>query len=75
MGKDYRANTLQFIVKLELGNLHVSDYTRKFDDYHSFGKTEISEKFATYLFLMAIRCGPSREDLMSAYSIGKLNSL
>jgi hypothetical protein len=37
--------------------LDISDYTRKFNDYHSFWKTEISEKLATYLFVMGLRCG------------------
>ena len=34
--KDYRAENLNLLVKLEQGNSDVPDYTRKFNDYNSF---------------------------------------
>jgi hypothetical protein len=60
---------------LEQGNSSVPDYTRKFNDYYSFWKPEVSEKFGTYLYIMGLRFGPLRADLMSACSLGKFNSL
>ncbi len=41
--KDYQAENLNLLVKLEQGNSSVPDYTRKFNDYHSFWKSEISK--------------------------------
>jgi hypothetical protein len=73
--KDYQAENLNLLVKLEQGNSDVPDYTRKFNDYYSFWKPEVSEKFGTYLYIMGLRSGPLRADLMSAYSLGKFNSL
>ncbi len=63
------------LVKLEQGNLDVADYIRKFNDYHSVWKSEICEIFGNYLYIMGLRSGPLRADLMLAYSLGKLNSL
>ncbi len=40
-----------------------------------FCKPEVSEKNGTYLYIMSLRSGPFRADLMSAYSLGKFNSL
>jgi len=73
--KDYQAENSNMLVKLEQGNLDVSDYTRKFNDYHSFWKAEISETFTSYLFIMGLRFEPLRADLISAYSLGKFNCL
>jgi hypothetical protein len=73
--KDYQIDNLNMLVRLEQGNSNVPDYTREFNDYHSFWKSDISEKFGTYLYTMGLRYGPLRVDLMSAYSIGKFNSL
>jgi hypothetical protein len=42
--KDYQAENLNLLVKMKQGNSDVPDYTRKFNDYHSFWKSEISEK-------------------------------
>jgi len=42
--KDYQAENLNLLVKLEHGNSDVPDYTRKFNDYYSFLKPEVSEK-------------------------------
>ena len=57
--KNYQAENLNFIVKLEQGNSDVPDYTRKFtDDYHSFWKSEISEKTGTYLYIMGLHSEP-----------------
>jgi len=60
---------------LEQGNSDVPDYTRKFNDYYSFWKPEVSENVGTYLYIMGLRSGPLRADLMSAYSLVKFNSL
>jgi hypothetical protein len=73
--KDYQAENLNFLVKLEQGNSNVPDYTRNFNDYHSFWKSEISKKNGTYLYIMGLRSGPLRAPLMSAYFLGKFNSL
>ena len=75
MIKDYQAENLNLLIKLEQGNLDVPDYTRKFNDYYIFWKPEVSDKFGTYLYIMGFRSGPLRADLMSAYSLGKCNSL
>ena len=48
---------------------------RKFNDYHNFWKSEIFENVGTYLYIVGLRSGPLRADLMSAYSLGKFNSL
>jgi hypothetical protein len=61
--------------KLNKGNLDISDYTQKFNDYHSFWKSEISVKFATYLHIMGLHYGPLRGDLMLAYSLVKFKCL
>jgi hypothetical protein len=73
--KDYQAENLNLLVKLEQGNLDVPEYTRKFNDYYKFWKPEVSEIFGTYLYIMGLRSGPLRADLMSAYSLGQFNSL
>jgi hypothetical protein len=73
--KDYQAENLNLLVKLEQGNSDAPDYTRKFNDYRSFWKFEISETFGTYLYIMGLRSGSLRADFMSAYSLGKFNSL
>ena len=75
MIKDYQAENLIFLVKLEQGHSDVPDYTRRFNDYYSFWKPKVSEKFGTYLYIMGLRFGPLRADLMSADSLGKFNSL
>ena len=75
MIKDYQAGNLNLLVKLEQGNSDVPEYTRKFNDYYSFRKPEVSEKSGTYLYIMCLRSGPLRADLISAYSLGKFNSL
>jgi hypothetical protein len=36
--KDYQTENLNLLVELEHGSLDVPDYTRKFNDYHSFWK-------------------------------------
>jgi hypothetical protein len=60
---------------MEQGNVVIPDYTRKFNDYHSFWKSEISEKIGTYLYTMGLRSGPLRADLMLSYSLGKFKCL
>ncbi len=60
---------------MEQSNSDVSDYTQKFNDYYIFWKPEVFGKFGTYLYIMGLRSGPLRADLMSAYSLGKFNSL
>ncbi len=75
MIKDYQAENLNLLVKLEQGNSDVPDYARKFNDYYSCWKPEVSEKNGTYLYIMGLRFGPLRADLMSAYSLGIFNSL
>jgi hypothetical protein len=37
--KDYQAENLKLLAKLEEGNSDVPDYTRKFNDYYSFQET------------------------------------
>jgi hypothetical protein len=73
--KDYQIENLNLLVKLEQGNSDVPDYIRKFNDYHSFMKSKISEKFGTYLYITGLRSGPLRADLMFAFTLGKLNFL
>ena len=75
MIKDYQAENLNLLIKLEQGNSDVPDYTRKFNEYYNFWKPEVSEKFGTYLYIMGLRSAPLRADLMSAYSLGQFNSL
>jgi hypothetical protein len=41
--KDFQAENLNLLVKLEQGNSDVPDYARKFNDYYSFWKPEVSE--------------------------------
>jgi hypothetical protein len=67
--KDYQAENINLLFKLEQGNSDVPDYTRKFNDDNRFWKPEVSEKFATYLYIMGLRSGPLTTDLMSAYSL------
>jgi hypothetical protein len=62
--KGYQAENLNFLVKLEQGNSDVPDYTQKFNDYYSFWKSDVSEKFGTYLYIMGLRSDPLRADLM-----------
>ncbi len=66
---------MNLLVESEQGNLDVPNYTRKFNDYNSFWKNKISENFGIYLYIMGLRSGPLRADLMSAYSFGKCSSL
>ena len=75
MIKDYQAENLNLLFKLEQGNSDVPDYTRKSNDYYSFWKSEVSKKNWTYLYIVGLRFGPLRADLMSAYSLGKFDSL
>ncbi len=75
MIKDEQAENLNLLVQLEQGNLDVHGYTRKLNDYHSFWKSEISENFGTYLYIMGLRSGPLKADLMSAHSLVEFNSL
>jgi hypothetical protein len=56
--KDCQAENLNLSVELEQGNSNVPDYNRKFNDYHSFWKSEISPKNGTYLYIMGLRSGP-----------------
>ena len=70
MIKDYQAENLNLLIKLEQGNSDVPDYTQKFNDYRSFWKTEISKIFGTYLYITGLRSEPLRADLMSAYFLG-----
>jgi len=73
--EDCQVENSNLLVKSEQGNSDVPDYTRKFNDYHVFWKSEISKNFGTYLYIMGLRFGPLRADFMSAYSLGKFNSL
>jgi hypothetical protein len=54
--KDYQAKNLNLFVKLEQDNSDVPDYTRKFNNYHSFWKTEISKNLqlicTTWVFVL-----------------------
>jgi hypothetical protein len=71
--KNYQAKNLNLLVKMEQGDSDVPNYTQKFNDYHNFWKTEISEKVAACAYIMDLRSRPLRADLMSAYSLGKFN--
>ena len=73
--KDYQAEHLQLLIKVEQNGLEISDYIRKFNDSYSFWKSEISKKCVVYLFVLGLRSGPLRADLMSAYGLGKFKSL
>jgi len=73
--KDYQAEHLQLLSKVEQNGLDISEYIRKFNDSYSFWKSEISKKCVVYLFVSGLRNGPLRADLMSAYGLGKLKSL
>ena len=64
MVKDYHAEHLQLLIKVEQNGLDISEYTRKFNDSYSFWKSEISEKCVVYLFVLGLRSGPLRADLM-----------
>ena len=75
MVKDSQAEHLQLLIKIEQNGLEISDYIRKFNDPYSFWKSEISEKCTVYLFVLGLRSGPLRADLMSAYGLGKFKSL
>jgi hypothetical protein len=69
--KDYQAEHLQLLIKVEQNGLYISEYIRKFNNSYSFWKLEISEKFDVYLFVLGLRIGPLRAGLMSAYGLGK----
>ena len=43
--KDYQAKKLQLLIRIEQNRLGISDYIRKFNDFYSFWKSEVSEKF------------------------------
>jgi hypothetical protein len=73
--KDYQAEHLQLLIKCEQNGHDISEYIRKFNDSFSFWKSDISEKCAVYLFVLGLRSGPLRADLMSAYGLGKFKSL
>jgi hypothetical protein len=73
--KDYQAEHLQLLIKCEQNGPHHSEYIRKFNDSYSFWKSEISEKCAVYLFVLGLRSGPLRADLMFAYGLRKFKSL
>ena len=55
--KDYQAEHLQLLIKVEQNGLEISDYIRKFNDSYSFSKCEISEKCVVYLFVLGLRSG------------------
>ena len=59
---NYQAEHLQLLIKVEQSGLDISDYIRKFNDSYKFRKSEISEKFAVYLFVLGLRSGPLRAD-------------
>jgi hypothetical protein len=71
--KDCQAENLIFLIELEQGISDAPDYTGKFNDFHSFWKSEISENFGTYFYITGLRFGPLRAYLMSAYSLGKFS--
>ena len=73
--KDYQAEHLQLLIECEQNDLDISEYIRKFNDSYSFWKSEISEKCDVYLFVLGLRSGPLRADLISAYELGKFKSL
>jgi hypothetical protein len=73
--KDYQVEHLQHLVRIEQSNLDISEYTRKFNDSHSFWKSDISEKFSVYLFILGLRSGQLRAELMSGYGLNKFKSL
>jgi hypothetical protein len=73
--KDYQAEHLQLLIRIEQNGLDISDYIRKFNYSYSFWKSEISEKCAVYLFVLGLRSGPLRANLMCAYVLGKFKSL
>ena len=75
MVKHYQAEHLQLLIKCEQNGHDISEYIRKFNDSFSFWKSEISEKCAVYLFVLGLRSGSLRADLMSAYGLGKFKSL
>ena len=56
--KDYQVEHSQFLIKIEQNSLDISDNIRKLNDSYSFWKSEISEKFAVYLFALALRSCP-----------------
>ena len=66
---------MQVLIECEQNGLDISEYIRKFNDSYSFWKSEISEKCSVYLFVLGLRSGPLRADLMSAYGLGKFKSL
>jgi len=63
------------LIKVEQNDLDISKYSRKFNYSYSFWKSEISEKRVVYLFVLGLRSGPLRTDLMSDDGLGKLKSL
>jgi hypothetical protein len=73
--ENYQAEHLQLLIKTEQIGLEISDYIREFSYSYSFWNSEISEKCAVYLFVLGLRSGPLRADLMSAYGLRKFISL
>ena len=73
--KDNQTKHLQLLIKCEQNGLEILEYIRKFNDSYSFWKSEISEKCVVYLFVLGLRSGPLRADLMFAYGLGKFRSL
>ncbi len=73
--KDNQTEHLQLLIKCEQNGLEILEYIRKFNDSYSFWKSEISEKCVVYLFVLGLRSGPLRADLMFAYGLGKFRSL
>ena len=71
--KDCKVKHLQLLIKCEQNGIDISEYIRKFNDSYSFWKSGISEKCVVYLFVMGLRSGPSRADLMSAYGLESSN--
>ena len=75
MVKDYQAEHLQFLIKIEQNGLEISDYIPKFNNSFSFWKSEIPEKCVVYLIVLGLRSGPLRADLMFAYGLWKFKPL
>ena len=65
--KDYQAENVNILVKLEQGNSDVPDYTRKFSYYYRFWKPEVSEKKWNLFVHYGLRFDPLRADLMSVF--------
>ena len=71
MVKNYQDAHLQLLIRVEQNGFEISDYIRICNDSYSFSKSEISEKCVVYLFVLGLRGGFLRADLMSAYELGK----